>query len=230
MQDWDIQFQWPETPNCRFTHKLLYALIVQGVRYNTGNYPGQYRIVPINPNEEIAQEAASEGECTERLADIVDLYTDFDQATTEARINLVYTDTPNPIHFALDLKPTNDSGCRVRLSVVGNEIQTQDRFQSFIDLCASVFHRVGFPYGSFRGEYDDWIPTTADAFLQERFRRVTFLSEELADEFGRRKLLSAPTERTVELADGGLLLVATPGPVEDGERVQEVNEYLGLKD
>jgi len=210
MQDWDIQFQWPDTPNCRFAHKLLYALIVQGVRYNTGDYPGQYRIVPINPNEEIAQEAASEEECTERLVDIVDIYTDFDQTTTGMRINLVYTDTPKPIHFALDIQPTNDSGVRVRLSVVGKEIQTQDRFQSFTDLCSGVFRRVGFPYGSFRGEYDDWIPTTADAFLQERFRRGTFLCEELGDEFGRPNLLSAPSERPVELADGRLLLVATP--------------------
>lgn len=230
MQNWDIQFQWLNVPDCRFVHRLLYAFVAQGVQYNEGNYPGQYRIIPINPNEEIAQEATDKKECTEQLAHIVDLYTDFDLSTTELGIQLAYTDLPEPVHFNLGLKPTNDSGCRVRLSVVGNEIQTQDRFQSFIDLCASVFRRVGFPYGSFRGEYDDWIPTTADAFLQERFRRVTFLSEELADEFGRRKLLSAPTERTVELADGGLLLVATPGPVEDGERVQEVNEYLGLKD
>lgn len=230
MQDWDVQFQWLETPDCQFVHKLLYALVVQGVQYNTGNYPGQYRIIPINPNEEIAQEADSESECTERLADIVDLYTDFDPTTTEMRINLVYTNTSDPIHFALGLAPTNDSGCRVRLSVVGNEVQTQERFQSFIDLCAGVFRRVGFPYGSFRGEYEDWIPTTADEFLQERLRRVTFLTAELADEFGRRELLSAPTERAVELADGGVMLVVTPGPLEGGERIQEVNEYLGLKD
>lgn len=230
MQNWDIQFQWTKTPDCQFVHRILYALVVQGVRYNTGNYPGQYRIIPINPNEEISQESTNEKECTEQLADIVDLYTGFDLSTTELGIRFAYTNVPEPIHFNLGLKPTSDSGCRVRLSVVGNEVQTKDRFQSFIDLSAGVFQRVGFPYGSFRGEYADWIPTTADAFLQERFRRVTFLSTELADEFGRRELLSAPTERTVELADGGLLLVATPGPVEDGERVQEVNEYLGLKD
>ncbi|WP_276302611.1 hypothetical protein [Halorussus lipolyticus] len=230
MQDWDIQFHRPTVPDCRFVHRLLYALVVQGVKYNTGKYPGQYRIVPINPNEEIAQEASSERECTERLAEIVDLYSDFDVATTEMRINLAYTNSQEAIHFAFSLVPTNESGCRVRLSVVGDEVQTEDRFQSFVDLCAGVFQRVNLPYGSFRGEYDDWLPTTTEAFLQERLRRVTFLSADLVDEIGRRKILSAPTERTVEFADEGVMLVATSGPLQDGGRTQELNEYLGLKD
>lgn len=228
MDDWDIQFHWPRLPDCRFVHTLLYALVAQGVRYNAGEYSGSYRIVPINPNEEIAQEASSERECTERLADIVNLYADFDPATTEMGINLASTDSPEPIHFSLGLVPTNGSGCRIRLSVVGNEVRTEDRFRSFIDLCAGAFQRVGFPYGSFRSEYDDWLPTTTEAFLQERVRRVTFYSAELADEFGRRKLLSAPSERTIELDDGGILLVVTSTPADDGERLQKANNYLEL--
>ncbi|WP_276282784.1 hypothetical protein [Halorussus caseinilyticus] len=227
MQDWDIQFYWPNVPDCRFVHRLLYALVVQEVRYNTGGYPGQYRIIPINPNEEIAQKATSERECTERLADIVNLYAGFNPSTTELSIRLAYTEPADPIHFNLGLVPADESGCRVRLTVVGNEVQTDDRFQSFVDLCAGVFERVGFPYGSFRSEHDDWIPTTFASFLQERLRRVAFLSAELSDEFGRR-LLSAPTERTVELADEGIILVVTSGPVEGGDRIQEVNEYLEL--
>lgn len=228
MQDWDIQFQWPNVPDCRFVHRLLYALVVRGVQYNAGKYPGQYRIIPINPNEEIAQKASGGQECTERLADIVNLYAGFDPATTEMGIELASTDSPEPIRFTLGLVPTNESGCRIRLTVVGNEIQTGDRFRSFVDLCAGVFQRVGFPYGSFRGEYDDWVPTTSAAFLQERLRRVSFFSAELADEFGRRRLLSAPTDRTVELDDEGVMLVVTATPVEDGERLRQVNEYLDI--
>ncbi|NEU59203.1 hypothetical protein [Halorussus sp. MSC15.2] len=230
MQDWEIQFYSPTIPNCRFIHRFLYALVVQGVRYNTGKYPGKYRIIPINPNEEIAQKASGEQEYTERLADIVNLYTDFDPSTTEMGIDLTYMQTTNPIHFNLGLVPTDESGCRIQLSVVGTEVQTDDRFQSFVDLCAGVFQRVDLPYGSFRGEYDNWLPTTTEAFLQERLRRVTFLSAELVDEIGRRKILSAPTERTVEFADEGVVLVTTSGPLQDGGRTQELNEYLGLQD
>lgn len=228
MEDWEIQFHWPKLPDCRFVHRLLYALVAEGARYNAGRYSGSYRIVPINPNEEIAQEASIERECTERLANIVNLYADFDPATTEMGINLASTDSPEPIHFTFGFVPTNGPGCRVRLSVIGNDVQTEDRFRSFVDLCAGVFQRVGFPYGSFRSEYDDWLPTTSEAFLQERLRRVAFFSAELADEFGRRRLLSAPSDRTIELDDESAMLVVTATPVEDGERLQDVNEYLDL--
>lgn len=228
MQDWEIQFYWPDVTDRRFVHRLLYALVTEGVRYNAGEYPGRYRIFPVNPNEEIAQRAATEQECTERLADIVDLYAGFDPTTTEMGIHLAYIEESDPINFDVGVVPADKTGCRVRLSVVGNEIQTEDRFQSFVNLCASVFQRVGFPYGSFRSEYDDWIPTSSDEFLQEQFRRVTFLAAELVERFGRQELLSAPTERTVEFANEGVMLLVTPGPLEEGNRVQEMNEYLDL--
>lgn len=228
MQDWDIQFLWPENPDSRFVHRMLYALVAEGVRYNVGDYPGRYRIIPINPNKQISQQESANNECTERLADITTMYTDFDPATTELGIDLAYVESTEPIHFGVSIVPTNCSKCRVRFSVVGNEIETKDRFQTFIEVCAGVFERVGFSYGSFRVEHDDWIATSQEEFLQERLRRVTFLSPEIVNEFGRRKLLSAPVEKALELNDGSLVIVITPGVESSGEQLQKVNEYLGL--
>lgn len=230
MQDWEIQFLWSGTPTPRLVHRVLYSLVAEGARYNAGTYPGSYLIVPVNPDEQIRQKATSNAECTERLADIVETYADFDPTTTEIGIELAYTVSSDPIHFTVAFHPTDDGQCVVELEVTGSEIQSEDRFRTFLELAKAVFERVGFEYGAHRSEYDEPIPTTSAEFLQESVRTVTFYSTGLADEFGRKRLLSSPAEVAVEIDDGSVMLVVCSDPQGCGDKYHVVNQYLDLEE
>jgi len=59
---------------------------------------------------------------------------------------------------------------------------------------------------------------------------VNFFFYELVEKIGREKLLSAPSWKTEELKDGGILLMLGPTPYDLKVEREEVEKYLGFKE
>lgn len=227
MISWQIQLLRPAAPDRLFVERLLYSLVSHGVRYNAGKYSGTYRIIPINPNEEIHQKEESDEECTERLADIAEMYSDFDPKTTQLGIDLSYSANGEPLDFRVRVNPTDDSQTIVSISLSSTEVKSSDEFKTVVDICTTVFERLDFIYGSYRSEHHEQIPTTTDEILNEPAQIVTFYSSSLAEMIGKKRLLSAPAHTVRELDNRGILLVACTDPQGCPDELRSLNDHLG---
>ena len=61
---------------------------------------------------------------------------------------------------------------------------------------------------------------------------LNFFGPKLVEKFGREKLLSAPSWKTEELSDGGIMLVRSPNPFTIDEpyiKAEEIEKYLGIQ-
>ena len=205
--DWEIQFQYDKDLNQVFIHKLFYFLISRGVKYNAcPRYKTYYLILTDKPENDIEYNEEERKESTEKLAEIIDIYSKFDLKTTIFSIWLDYLNEMN-FRFGIGISQTKDSGSSISFSAGEHLVPDEKSFLAFVNLCKEVFVRLDLSHGAFRSEYEDSVPADKKDFLKEKPNIVNFYSKPLVDEIGREKLLSTPAFKVEELDNGGVMLI-----------------------
>ena len=112
---------------------------------------------------------------------------------------------------------------RVSFLFEENEIRSTQCFERIVDLSREVFKYGQFSHGAYRTEYEEPVPTDAEAVGASI---VSFYSKTNSRTIGREKLLSAPTERTEELSNGGIMLLACLKPRGCVDEISALRDHL----
>jgi len=220
-----IELSMEADPDYRLLSSILYCAVADGLRFNSDNFDGTYRIVPSNPSEEIVVTESGDVDRTELLADAIDEYTKFDSSSTGLGIMTTYVDS-NPALPCFVQVHSRDDDHVISIGTNITDLQGAKHLKEFLELPKTVFQRFDFVYGASRYNEEEPIPTSIDAAYDDHPRLVTFYSSEMVNETGRETLLKAPAEMTVELVDGSVFLLASSELSKRRKRLQAVHEYL----
>jgi len=220
-----VELSMEADPDYRLLSSILYCAVADGLRFNSHNFDGTYRIVPSDPSEEIVVTESGDVHRTELLADAIDEYTGFDSSSTGLGIMTTYVDS-NPALPCFVQVHSRDDDHVISIGTNISDIRGAKHLKEFLELPKAVFQRFDFVYGASRYGEEEPIPTSIDAAYDDHPRLVTFYSSEMVDEIGRETLLKAPVEVTLEFVDGSVFLLASSELSERRKRVQAIHEYL----
>ncbi|KCZ72635.1 hypothetical protein ANME2D_01066 [Candidatus Methanoperedens nitroreducens] len=231
---WSIQFYYNKNLDPVFINKLFYFLVSRGLKYNV-KYEGYYSIISkvaySQPGKDIIHSEKEINESTEKLAEIIYTYLNFNLQTTSLGINLGYLDEVK-FPFNVGVHPVEDNKSLISFETNEYCMADEKTFLAFINLCKEVFDRFNFVHGAFRSEYQDDIPFNEEDFLKVLPDIVNFYSKPLVDKIGREKLLSAPARKVEQLENGGImLLVCILHPEQLGcpDELDSVRLHLGYE-
>lgn len=205
--EWSLIFVDNRPPDASFASRILFFLVSRGARYRTDSARGGYIISPQGQEtEKIIEFEHGEGECTERLGDILEQYHEFDPKTTSLVISLDFGTTQwFPFKFIV-WPPTADRSTRIELRTHKANVPNSEAHDAFIHTGKELFDRMGFVYGSYTNENQPGFATNEMSLLERPLQAITFYNAELADRLGRDRLLSIPVGHTEELSNGGVFL------------------------
>lgn len=120
--------------------------------------------------------------------------------------------------FVSDLSPSNYKNVRALVQIC--------------ELIYIILHPA-YAYGFTSPEIDSSINNPNETIEVRAIHDYNFFGPEFVQRFGKEKLLSFPTWRTVQFNDGGVFLEMSPSPIADSERYtsnyQKAAEILGVE-
>jgi hypothetical protein len=223
----------------KLLNDILSCLVSKGVKYNAiknGWNSARYAIHAKYPEQDVEVIEKEGKELTEKLSEIVKVYSKYDVTRTHLSIDLDYVSDVDfkfnlaivpkenygePVNRNLSMPGQGSSGYYyeyesnprvedriwyIRLDTNTNLIPDEKGFLTFVNLCKVLFERFNFPYGSYRDEDNDNIPDNKDDLLPW-LDIVNFFSKPLVDKIGRKRLLTAPAKQVVLCSNGGVMLL-----------------------
>lgn len=193
-------------------HKVLYLLVSRGSVYNSGRYPGTYRISPKDDEYEGSsyREPESSDAGVERLPEIVAEYGAYDPASTRLVIDL-YDDTEDALDYSVSVLPFSTDGKMISLYSNTGDIGSPADYRRLVEHMEELCMRLDVGYAGYVSEHDHiGSDPREDGITPNSLRRVTYYGTDLVDDFGRERLLATPADEVHEHDDGGVFLIVEP--------------------
>ena len=203
--DLTIQFCYDKSLDQAFINKLFSFLITRGAKYNAGKYKGSYFIIPAGLVKGIEHTEDVIKDSTEKIAEIIDEYLQYDLQTTSLGISLEYFGEVN-FDFRIYVIPEGDKSL-ISFETIDREVANENAFLSFVNLCKDVFEKFNLSYGVYKDEYHDYISLNDSDLPIEASSIINFYSKSLVDKIGRETLLSTSAQVIEELENGGLMII-----------------------
>lgn len=133
-------------------------------------------------------------------------------------------------------KASDSSSCRFHVDAY---LFKQDGFiQAYTELVGSIFDLIHGHYGWYSHisvQYEnDMDRVYGDLFTPSYITWCNLFGPELVEQMGRQRFLSAPAHEVVELAGGGIMLLACASPLDElqpevQERIAAIKHHLGIR-
>lgn len=224
-KEWGIEFIQRSELQPVLVNRLLFVLVSNGSKYGAGPHAGFHQITTTSGAEEIS--CHDESEQTEKLADISEWYRGYDLTNSNLTIHLFHSCSPQ-FTFFVSVSQNSDQQSVISIETDTSYVETQDEYNTFIDLCTVVFERLELDYGRYVDEYSTPLSSKGSDCLLQLIQPITYFSDDYVEKMSRQRLLSSPVDRVTELEGGGILLDINQSPYgADTDTIESIRDFLG---